>query len=268
MSPRNGSHDGVPASGPPHRGVQESWRGDRGRQVPASGETCRQSGWKQSGWGRSGRKRGRLRALRQQRIRRDPSGGLARKWHSGDGGPQGWTAPASRKGRWPKPSSPPSALSGKASVLCLADHFVPSHPLSKAEAGTGADLPGRNGNNCILFGDQLLPDSPYLGRSYESTPDRCSDWHAIAARLIDYHLDHVPGAEPVCRRNPTFPDPTKTSAEPVAEERAALSHQRGEVETALDERKAQPRGPQIVLPSETSERARHRDESSRSATAC
>ena len=134
-------------------------------------------------------------------------------------------------------------------MLCLADRFFPSHKLWKAAAGTGTDLLWRTRSNAILHPDQHLPDGSYLSRIYPSTADRRRDQNAIVVRVIDYHLDNLPGAEPVYRLITTVLDHTQAPAE----ELAALYHQRWEIETALDELKTHLRGAQIVLRSKTPE---------------
>jgi hypothetical protein len=118
-------------------------------------------------------------------------------------------------------------------MLCLADRFFPSHKLWKAAASTGADLLWRTRSNAILHPDKHLPDGSYLSRIYPSTADRHRDPNAMVVRVIDYHLDNLPGAEPVYRLITTVLDHTQASAE----ELAALYHQRWEIETAFDELK-------------------------------
>ena len=134
-------------------------------------------------------------------------------------------------------------------MLCLADRFFPSHKLWKAAASTGADLLWRARNNSILHPDQHLPDGSYLSRIYPSTSERRRDQNAIVVRVIDYHLDNLPGAEPVYRLISTVLDHTQAPAE----ELAALYHQRWEIETAFDELNTHLRGAQIVLRSKTPE---------------
>jgi len=67
--------------------------------------------------------------------------------------------------------------------------------------------------------------------------------------VIDYHVDNVADADPICRLINTILDHTHAPAE----ELAALYHQRWEIETALDELKTHLRGAQIVLRSKTPE---------------
>ena len=134
-------------------------------------------------------------------------------------------------------------------MLCLADRFFPSYKLWQAAAKTGADLLWRTRRNSILKPDRHLPDGSYLSRIYASTSDRRKDRDAIVVRVIDYHLDNLPQADPLYRLITTVLDHTQAPAE----ELAALYHQRWEIETALDELKTHLRGAQIVLRSKTPE---------------
>ncbi len=134
-------------------------------------------------------------------------------------------------------------------MLCLADRFFPSYKLWQAAANTGADLLWRTRSNSILKRDEHLPDGSYLSRIYPSTSDRRRDRNFILVRVIDYHLDNLPKAEPVYRLITTV----LSHEQAPAEELAALYHQRWEIETALDELKTHLRGAQIVLRSKTPE---------------
>jgi hypothetical protein len=66
---------------------------------------------------------------------------------------------------------------------------------------------------------------------------------------VDYHLQDVKDAEPPYRLITTILDPKQGPAK----ELAVLYHERGEIETALDELKTHLRGAQIVVRSKTSE---------------
>jgi hypothetical protein len=134
-------------------------------------------------------------------------------------------------------------------MLCLADRFFPSYKLWQKAAATGADLLWRTRQNARLEIDQHLPDGSYLSRIYPSTSDRRNERKAIVVRVIDYRLDKVPEAEPIYRFITTILDPQLAPAK----ELAALSHERWEIETALDELKTHLRGAQIVLRSKTPE---------------
>jgi hypothetical protein len=140
----------------------------------------------------------------------------------------------------------------KKGMLCLADRFFPSYQLWQAAANTGADLLWRVRQNARLEVDQRLPDGSYLSRIYASTSDRRKQRNAIVVRVIEYRLKDVPGAEPIYRLITTILDP----AAAPAKELAALYHERGEIETALDELKTHLRGAQIVLRSKTPELVR------------
>jgi enoyl-CoA hydratase/carnithine racemase len=132
-------------------------------------------------------------------------------------------------------------------MLCLADRFFPSHKLWQKAAATGADLLWRTRQNARLEMDQQLPDGSYLSRIYPSTSDRRNERKAIVVRVIDYHLDKVPDAEPIYRLITTILDPKLAPAKQLA----VLYHERWEIETALDELKTHLRGAQIVLRSKT-----------------
>ena len=66
-------------------------------------------------------------------------------------------------------------------------------------------------------------------------------------RVVDYRLEGVPEAEPIYRLVTSILEPDQAPAE----ELAALSHERWEIETALDELKTHLRGAKIVLRSKT-----------------
>jgi hypothetical protein len=134
-------------------------------------------------------------------------------------------------------------------MLCLADRFFPSYQLWQAAAKTGAELLWRTRQNARLEVDRRFSDGSYLSRLYASTSDRRKQRQAIVVRVIDYHLQDVPGAEPVYRLITTILDPEQAPAP----ELAALYHERWEIETALDELKTHLRGAQIVLRSKTPE---------------
>jgi hypothetical protein len=104
-------------------------------------------------------------------------------------------------------------------MLCMADRFFPSYKLWKAAVKTGADLLWRTKQN---------------------------------ARLDEYRLKDVPGAEPLYRLITTILDHHLAPAK----ELAALYHERWEIETTLDELKTHLRGAQIVLRSKTPELVR------------
>ena len=134
-------------------------------------------------------------------------------------------------------------------MLCLADRFFPSYKLWRKAAKTGADLLWRTRRNARLEVDQRFPDGSYRSRIYPTTSDRRNERNAIVVRVIDYHLDEVPDAEPLYRLITTILDHRLAPAQ----ELAALYHQRWEIENSLDELKTHLRGAQIVLRSKTPE---------------
>jgi hypothetical protein len=69
----------------------------------------------------------------------------------------------------------------------------------------------------------------------------------VQVRVVDYRLEGVADAEPICRLVTTILDHEQAPAL----ELAALYHERWEIETALDEFKTHLRGAQIVLRSKT-----------------
>jgi hypothetical protein len=135
---------------------------------------------------------------------------------------------------------------------CLADRFFPSYKLGPAAATTGADRLWRVRQKARREVDPRRPDGSYLSRIYASTSDRRNHRKARGVRVIEYRLKDVPGAAPIYRLITTILDP---SAAP-AKELAALYHERGEIETPLDELKTPLRGAQIVLRSKTPELVR------------
>jgi hypothetical protein len=132
-------------------------------------------------------------------------------------------------------------------MLCLADRFFPSYPLWQKATQGGADRLWRVRRNVRLDVDRRLADGSYLSRIYRSPSDRRQHRRAIVARVIEYQLPGVPGAEPIYRLITTILDPQRAPAH----ELAALYHERWEIETTLDELKTHLRGAQIVLRSKT-----------------
>jgi hypothetical protein len=132
-------------------------------------------------------------------------------------------------------------------MLCLADRNFYGFALWTQARETGAELLWRIKQNLRLPCDQRLPDGSYLSRVYASPKDQRHGHHGVVVRVIEYRLEGVPAAEPLDRLLTTILDP---DAAPAAE-LAALSHERGEIETALDELKTHRRGARIVLRSKT-----------------
>jgi hypothetical protein len=132
-------------------------------------------------------------------------------------------------------------------MLCLADRNFFGSALWKQARATGADLLWRVKKNARLSCETRLPDGSYLSRIYPSERDRRSKRNSIVVRVIDYELDGVADAEPLYRLVTTILDHQKAPAK----ELAALYHEHGEIETALDELKTHLRGSKIVLRSKT-----------------
>ncbi len=128
-------------------------------------------------------------------------------------------------------------------MLCLADRQFLGYALWQQVQATGADLLWRAKANARLDCEQALPDGSYLSRIYAGTSDRRNQRNGILVRAIDDRLEDVDGAEPIYRLVTTILDPSEAPAENLA----ALSHERWEVETALDELKTHLRGRQVVL---------------------
>lgn len=134
-------------------------------------------------------------------------------------------------------------------MLCLADRFFPSDELWQSAARTGAELLWRVRQNARLDVDQRLADGSCLSRIYGSTFDRRHRRNGIVVRVIDSRLHKVPGSEPVYRLITTILDRMQAPAR----ELTALSQERWEIKTWLDELKTHLRGAQIVLRSKTPE---------------
>jgi len=141
-----------------------------------------------------------------------------------------------------------AVLSGlQKGMLCLADRGFFSYALWKRAGAGGADLLWRLKKDLRFEVEGALPDGSYLSRIYASARARRQGAEGIRLRVIEYHLEGVPEAEPSYRLATTILDP---GAAP-AEELAALYHERWEIEGALDELKTHLRGAQIVLRSKT-----------------
>ncbi|NIS79989.1 MAG: IS4 family transposase [Anaerolineales bacterium] len=132
-------------------------------------------------------------------------------------------------------------------MLCLADRQFFGFELWHQAQATGADLLWRIKKNLRLPCEQRLVDGSYLSRIYPSLKDRRHNTNGLRVRVIDYRLDGVAGAEPIYRLLTTILDPEQA----LAQELAALYHERWEIETALDELKTHLRGSRIVLRSKT-----------------
>lgn len=134
-------------------------------------------------------------------------------------------------------------------MLCLADRLFFSYKLWHKTANTSADLLWRVKQGMRLEMVQRLPDGSYLSHLYASSSDRRQRRNATVARVIEYRLQGVKGAESLYRLVTTILDHTQAPASDLA----ALYHERWEIETSLDELKTHLRGAQIVLRSKTPE---------------
>jgi hypothetical protein len=132
-------------------------------------------------------------------------------------------------------------------MLCLADRQFFGYKLWKQAQETGADLLWRVKRNMRLECEKRLPDGSYVSRIYPSEKGWRHKTHGIVVRVIDYRLEGIEGAEPIYRLVTTILDHRQAPAK----ERAALYHERWEIETALDELKTHLRGAKIVLRSKT-----------------
>lgn len=132
-------------------------------------------------------------------------------------------------------------------MLCLADRNFYGFELWKQASATGSDLLWRVKSNLCLPCEKRLPDGSYLSRVYESRKDQRRKENGVVVRVIEYRLEGVEGSESIYRLLTTILDHEKTPAT----ELAALYHERGEIETALDELKTHLRGSKIVLRSKT-----------------
>jgi hypothetical protein len=134
-------------------------------------------------------------------------------------------------------------------MLCLADRNFFSFELWNKARATGADLLWRIKKNLRLPCERRLLDGSYLSRIYPSERDRRRRTNGVVVRVIEYRLEGVDDSEPIYRLLTTILEPEKA----LAEELAALYHERWEIETALDELKTHLRGARIVLRSKTPE---------------
>jgi hypothetical protein len=132
-------------------------------------------------------------------------------------------------------------------MLCLADRVFFGYELWQVAQATGSDLLWPVKHNLCLPAEQRLADGSYRSTIYPSPTDRRRRTPGLAVRVIEYTLEGMPDAEPICRLVTTILDP----AQAPAEELAALYPQRWEIEGALDELKTHLLGSQIVLRSKT-----------------
>jgi len=132
-------------------------------------------------------------------------------------------------------------------MLCLADRTFFRYALWNKARATGADLLWRAKKDLYLPREKRLDDGSYLSTIYGSRKDRRHNRNGVVVRVIEYTLEGVPDAEALYRLLTTILDPGQAPAN----ELAALYHERGEIETALDELKTPLRGARIVLRSKT-----------------
>jgi hypothetical protein len=137
-------------------------------------------------------------------------------------------------------------------MLCLADRQFFGHAPWLAATATGADLLWRGKHDLRLPREAALADGSYLATIYPSDKDRRRRTGGLRARVVEYRLEGVAGAEPSYRPLTTLLDPARAPAA----ELAALYHERWEIEGALAELKTQLRGARVVLRSKTPELAR------------
>jgi hypothetical protein len=137
-------------------------------------------------------------------------------------------------------------------MLCLADRQFFSYALWKQARDTGTDLLWRVKSNLRLPRETVLPDGSYLTTVYPSEADRRHRRNGLQVRVVEYHLQGIPDAEPLYRVVTSILDPNQAPAA----ELAALYHERWEIEVALAELKTQLRGARVVLRSKTPELVR------------
>jgi hypothetical protein len=137
-------------------------------------------------------------------------------------------------------------------MLCLADRQFFGYALWQGAAATGADLLWRVKHNLRLPREAVLIDGSYLTTIYPSEKDRRHRANGRRLRAIEYRLEDVAEAEPLYRLVTTILDQAQAPAEALA----ALYHERGEIEGALDELKTHLRGARVILRSKTPELVR------------
>lgn len=137
-------------------------------------------------------------------------------------------------------------------MLCLADRGFFGFEMWRQALATQAQLLWRTKKNMRFPCEQRLADGSYLSRIYPSERDRRHQTNAIVLRVIEYRLEGVADAEPIYRLVTNVLD----AQQAPAQELAALYHERGEIEAALDELKTHLRGARIVLRSKTPELVR------------
>jgi hypothetical protein len=128
-------------------------------------------------------------------------------------------------------------------MLRLADRQFFGYALWQAAAATGADRLWPGTHNLRLPRDAVLADGSSLPTIDPSDKDRRHRTNGVRVRVIEDRLADIPGVEPRYRLLTTIRD----AAQPPAAERAALDHERWEIEGALAALKAPLRGARMVL---------------------
>lgn len=132
-------------------------------------------------------------------------------------------------------------------MLCLADRGFLGFEMWREALATQVQLLWRTRKNMRFSCERRLADGSYLSRIYPSERDRRHQTNAIVLRVIEYRLEGVAGAEPIYR----LVTSVLNAQQALAQEPAALYHERWEIEAALDELKTHLRGARIVLRSKT-----------------
>jgi hypothetical protein len=139
-----------------------------------------------------------------------------------------------------------------AAMRCLADRGFLSFDLWQAAATTGAALLWRARAPFTLPVLERFADGSYRSELRWNPQCTSRDRTPLPVRVLEYTLPAVSDAEPSYRLVTTILDPARAPAE----ERAALYHERWEIETAFDEFKPHLRGARRVLRSKTPELVR------------
>jgi len=134
-----------------------------------------------------------------------------------------------------------------ADVLCLADRNFYSFALWRQARAQQGQLLWRVKKNLRLPPERELPDGSYHSTIYPNEKARRQRRDGVRVRVIDYHLEGAPDAEPIYRLLTSLLDETQAPAA----ELAALYHERWQIETALDEFKTHLKGASLRLRSKT-----------------
>ena len=115
-------------------------------------------------------------------------------------------------------SSPVSSLTW---FVWLTDSSSATRLWCKARQ-TGAQLLWRGKKNAVFPVSQALPDGSYVSQLRPHRASRLAGCQPQKVRIIEYHLDGDPQAEPLYRRVTSVLDPQVASAQELAE----LYHER------------------------------------------